>query len=397
MHTRWIFLLCLDAFIPSFSFSQNDTTPGQKFADKISVSGYVKSMETISVLPNTNSSYTDQLFHHRLNIRVYPAKRSTGGFDLRTRIFFGHMVSNAPGYSRGIEKSARGYFDWSALWLDQKSVAGHSTVDRAWLEWSNHKWEARIGRQRINWGMNLGWNPNDIFNSYSLFDFDYEERPGVDGLLVKRNFGGTNHVAVGITPGRTTKTWTAGALFRFNKWKYDWQIMGACFHEDLAIGGGWAGNLGRAGFKGEMTYFHPAANLTDTTGALSLAANLDYVFPKGLYLNGGFLYNSIGARGNALITAVGTGFFQVPSPKSLMPSRITTMAMAMYPLTPALNSGLTILFIPAINLIYLMPNFGYSIAANWDLDLIAQVFFGDLGKGFTALGSAGFLRLRWSY
>ena len=40
-------------------------------------------------------------------------------------------------------------------------------------------------RQRINWGQTLVWNPNDIFNAYSYFDFDYIERPGSDAIRLQ--------------------------------------------------------------------------------------------------------------------------------------------------------------------------------------------------------------------
>ena len=47
---------------------------------------------------------------------------------------------------------------------------------------SDEKWELTLGRQRINWGVNLAFNPNDLFNAYSLIDFDYQERPGSDAI-----------------------------------------------------------------------------------------------------------------------------------------------------------------------------------------------------------------------
>lgn len=394
-HIRSFLLFVCITFISIAGFAQADST--KKFSDYVSVRGYLKNMETVTWIPMLDSGSMDQLFHHRLNFRFTPVKNVQAGLEFRNRIFLGQSVANLPGYAAGIEQAARGYFDWSWLWLDESWVAGHTTIDRAWLEYSNNKWEARAGRQRINWGMNLGWNPNDIFNSYSLFDFDYEERPGVDALLVRRYFGATNQVAAGIAPGRTKDTWTAGALVRFNKWMYDWQFVAGWFMQDIAIGGGWAGNIKTVGFKGEFTYFHPQDNALDTLGALSLAANADYVFGSGLYVNGGFLINTIGLNGNNLTGAVAGGITAVPSPKNLMPSLFTAMATAMYPISPAVNSGLTILYIPGVHLTYAMPNFTYSVTENWDLDIIAQIFFADLGTGFDALGTAGFLRLKWSY
>ena len=63
------------------------------------------------------------------------------------------------------------------------------TFDRLFIEWNKEKWNIRIGRQRINWGINLAFNPNDIFNAYNFLDFDYEERPGVDAARVQYYYG----------------------------------------------------------------------------------------------------------------------------------------------------------------------------------------------------------------
>ena len=38
------------------------------------------------------------------------------------------------------------------------------------MDWANEKLQLRVGRQRINWGINTTWNPNDIFNSYNIYD-----------------------------------------------------------------------------------------------------------------------------------------------------------------------------------------------------------------------------------
>jgi len=70
-----------------------------------------------------------------------------------------------------------GYFDLTKVWADGKSYVFVSTFDRANIEYTKGNFEAMVGRQRVNWGINTVWTPNDIFNSFSYFDFDYEERP----------------------------------------------------------------------------------------------------------------------------------------------------------------------------------------------------------------------------
>ena len=69
------------------------------------------------------------------------------------------------------------------------SVVFNTTIDRVFLEYNKNDWEVRVGRQRINWGINLAWNPNDVFNAYSFFDFDYEERPGSDAIRIRKYTG----------------------------------------------------------------------------------------------------------------------------------------------------------------------------------------------------------------
>ncbi|MCK7542259.1 MAG: hypothetical protein MZV63_70990 [Marinilabiliales bacterium] len=57
-------------------------------------------------------------------------------------------------------------------------------IDRASVDFTAGTLQVSAGRQRINWSQALVWNPNDIFNTYSSFDFDYMERPGSDAVRV---------------------------------------------------------------------------------------------------------------------------------------------------------------------------------------------------------------------
>ena len=41
----------------------------------------------------------------------------------------------------------------------------YTNFDRAYIEYISGSFELSIGRQRINWGINMLWTPNDIFNS----------------------------------------------------------------------------------------------------------------------------------------------------------------------------------------------------------------------------------------
>ena len=84
----------------------------------------------------------------------------------------------------------------SRYWEDSSRWVFHIMLDRLYAEYTYKNFEAKVGRQRINWGINMAFNPNDIFNAFSYFDFDYEERPGSDAILLKYYTGIASSIEV---------------------------------------------------------------------------------------------------------------------------------------------------------------------------------------------------------
>ena len=139
----------------------------------------------------------------------------------------------------------------------KNQFVAHSVIDRMLIQYSDEKWDITIGRQRINWGINNIWNPNDIFNAYNFLDFDYEERPGNDAVRIQRNLKNSSALELAYKSGKNKDKHTAAFLYKLNKWKYDFQFLSGIYQTDYVLGGGWAGNIKEAGFKGEMSYFIP--------------------------------------------------------------------------------------------------------------------------------------------
>ena len=150
-----------------------------------------------------------------------------------------------------------GIIDLSHVWVNENSFVFHSIIDRLWMNYSHKKFDLRIGRQRINWGVNTVWNPNDLFNAFNFVDFDYEERPGSDAVRFQYYTGDFSSFEIAARPGEHIDSTVAAAMYKFNKWNYDFQVLGGNYFSDIALGLGWAGNIKNAGFKGEATYFHP--------------------------------------------------------------------------------------------------------------------------------------------
>ena len=391
---RTLLAILLLAALPFAGLTQSDSTK-TPLKDKLRLSGYIKDLRSASFPRDINLLTTDNLYHNRLNFRAFVSKKITLGLEARNRIFYGETVRLTPGYADFIDAD-NGLVDLSWNWIDESTIVANSTLDRAWLQFANDKWDVRLGRQRINWGINTIWNPNDLFNTYNFIDFDYEERPGSDALRVQHFTGPMSSIELAIKPARNEDEWVGAMMYKFNKWNYDWQVLGGWYNQDYALGVGWAGNIKLAGFKGEATYFHPQNNLTDTSGVLSASMAVDYIFKSQLYLSGGFLYNSAGVINPNDPAAV--GLFAAPiSAKNLLPMRVSGLITAGYPISPLLNVNATVLFAPGVNVAFAMPSVTYSIAKNWDLSFFGQTLLANVGDGLGAQSTSVFVRLKWSF
>lgn len=379
--------LCLTQLI----FIAQQEEKKTKLKDIIVVEGYVKYMNSASVL-SLDSIIGDNLIHNRIKIKAFLSPKITTVIEMRNRIFYGEATRLNPNLGALLDNDL-GQVDLSFIPVNNKSFVIHSIFDRAFIKYMGDKWELRVGRQRINWGVNLAWNPNDLFNAYSLIDFDYQERPGADALRFQYYTGDLSSIELAIQPGKNLNESIIAGLWKFNKYKYDIQLLTGNYNNDIAIGGGWAGNIKESGLKGELTYFHPKENLTDTIGSLSTSITIDHSFKNGLYLNNSFLYNSSG------ISSINTNgnpfqsFFYELSPKNLMPSKFTYFTQISSNINPSLNYSFSGFYMLGINVLLIMPSISYSIAENWEIMLLSQTAARLTNNKINPLGTGLFLRL----
>ncbi|MEO0339690.1 MAG: hypothetical protein AAF242_10795 [Bacteroidota bacterium] len=311
---------------------------------------------------------------------------------MRTRIFYGDVVLANRNFADLVDDVNNDYFDLSVILFDGKSWVGHSMLDRLYVEYNKDDWEIRLGRQRINWGINTVWNPNDVFNAFAFTDFDYEERPGSDALTIKRYTGIASSVELAVNLADRFDESVIAGRWQFNQWNYDFQLIGGYVQDSWLVGAGWAGQIDLIGFKGEWSYFSPIEEDVPTSFALSLG--LDYIFEKGLYLNLGYLYNNNGSLSDRIENLFN---FEL-SAQNLYPYRHALFAQATTPISPLINTGLSIIYSPvAVHPIFLNPSLTVSIANNWDLDLIGQVVFNENSRGFVSPIQAVFLRVKFSF
>jgi hypothetical protein len=357
------------------------------------IQGYVKQLQSVFDIDGFNTYLLDNLVHNRLNIRYEPSENFQVAVDFRNRLIYGDLVKLSPAYAAQIEKGNNDFFDLSVHLVDRNDWLVNSTIDRAYLQYIKGPWEFRAGRQRINWGISTIWNPNDLFNAFAFTDFDYEERPGSDAVRIRYYRGFASSIEIAVSAGDTWNDRVAAVLYKWNVAQYDFQVLAGFARQYWAIGGGWAGNLKTAGFKGEWTYFIPTADVSGDQ-SLALTAAIDYVFSNSLYLSAGYLYNSNGKTGGTLSEL----FTFELSAQNLYPFLHAIVTSLAYPITPLLNSSLALIYSPvSSHPLFINPGLTLSVAQSWDLDLVGQLAFNKENGHYESPVAAGFLRLKFSF
>lgn len=359
--------------------------------EHIELSGYIKYLNAFSFVDRLEQLEWTSLLHNRLNLKYTPSNAILMRLEFRNRAFYGNGIKNTYGFSDLISYD-NGMVDLSWNIIDNGNFILNTTIDRALINYTKAKWDITIGRQRVNWGINLVWNPNDIFNTYNFLEFDYEERPGCDAIRVQYYLGDFNKIELVAKMGKYSNDNNLAVMYKFNEWSYDIQFITGIYKKDWVIGTGWAGNLKNAGFKGEASYFVPFESYINSENVLSASISVDYGFKKGLYLNGSILYTSgVEKSTNSIENLLNT----VLSAKYLMPFEFSGFLQLAKAFTPIFSGTASIIYSPTNQSLIIIPNIKYSLADDWEVDVIGQSFFEF--EDYHCLGNNLFIRLRWSF
>lgn len=383
---------------------------------KCNFNGYLSGMPqyaSTTVGADTFSYFDRQsqyLLHNRLNFEWFPTNKITGTIQFRNQLMYGDFTKDA-NFDDGFQ--TEGYF-LPLTYLQNFGDAGLLSIstDRAWLQYTHNNLEVKLGRQRINWGQTFVWNPNDIFNAYNFFDFDYVERPGVDAAraIFYPSFTSTIDVAVKVDSGNNV---TAAGLYRFNKWGSDFQFIGGHYSQSSSAPSSadknesdWVGGVGiTSDFKGvslrtEATYMYPTKESTNQKELFLWSLGLDYSFKNELYLSSEFFYSSrVELSGGGSIFDLYSGPLTV---KNIAFAQYNGFLQGSYPITPLFKASISgmVFFDENTSGYFFGPYLDYSILDNLDLSLYFQFFNFEssfLGAEFESKTSFAFLRVKWSF
>ena len=357
----------------------------------ISLNGYVSTMQSAMFDSLKGSFSNNNVVHNRLNFKGYSGDNITFALELRNRVFTGEILKSNNKYPELIGTDP-GLFDLSWNIVNKQSILINTTIDRYWLDLNYGKFQARIGRQRINWGQTLVWNPNDIFNAYSFFDFDYVERPGSDAIRLQYYPESSSVFEMAIKANNSKNVTTAG-LYRFNMWGYDIQFLAGYVNgENYVAGTGWSGAIGSISFRGEASWFQNVKHFSDSTGHGLFTIGFDKTFKNNSMAQVQVMYCN-----NPLRLVNFDSFYAGNlSSKDLAFSRFSAFGQYNVEVNPLLNLSLSAMWFPDLKGYFAGPSVDCSIAENLDLSLIWQHFDSKISGNRTNINLV-FLRLKYSF
>lgn len=379
--------------VPLLASSQN------KKEKKYYLNGYISQMNQTRIDSIDGDWVTDGLIHNRLMFNYYGIKNLTFDFEVRNRLMYGETFKMIPNYADNFDVD-KGFFDLTHNWVNGNSYVLNSSIDRFYLQYEIGKFKATVGRQRINWGMTFVWNPNDLFNNYSFFDFDYGEKPGADAIYLQyfRNYASSIEVAAKINSDTNI---TAAMKYGFNLFNYDFQFVGGILDgEELAIGTGWTGNIWNLTFRGEGTYLHPTDNFGDTSGVFIGSLGFDYMFANSLTITAEYLFNDAANLQNF------NGNFQLMEApeniKGLSIAKHSAVLQVSYPISPIINTSLAGMWMNEFDILFFSPNISFALSQDVDFSLVGQFVTAKIPNPITMKDqrlaiSYLFFRLKYSF
>lgn len=335
------------------------------------IGGYVKNV--ISVVPGAGElEGFDDALYGRVNTAWFPSAAFTAALDVRA---------------------------WG-INLAQHTRSADAEIDRLWIDYTAGPFQCTAGRQRVAWGTNLVWNVIDLFNPYDILDFEYEERPGVDGVRARWYAGALTNAEVVVKPARTLRGGLYAMRLSGNAQGYDVHIVGALDAGRWVGGVAWAGDALGAGFRGEATVSEVTADiaraaLLDSSyprTAFATAVSADYTFPSSLYVHAEAMYNSLGRTSDISAFRPSALVLKLSSP-----ARWSTFVEIALQVSPLVRASCFSIINPIDGSCVISPNLFWSAATNLDISLFGLFASGSPGAEVNVYGGAGYARVKWSF
>ncbi len=363
----------------------------QEGEERFTVAGYASWLHMAMFEKPSEAWMNSSMLHNRLNFRVYPGSHTTIALEVRNRFVTGDMINLDPSYIQGLAKDD-GLLDMSFNLSEGNSYVLNTMIDRLYIDFTAGRLQVRAGRQRINWSQAMVWNPNDIFNTYSFFDFDYIERPGSDALRLTYSTGPASAAEL-VAKIDAADNITAAALYRFSLLNTDIQfIAGETDGDYLTAGMGWSGAVGSVSVRGEATLFSPFTRAEGEKNTLIATAGLDKVFSDKVTALAQVMYSNNPVDLQSFTQLYGGGLTAM----QLAFSKFSAVGQVSYAPVPLLNISLSGIWYPDLKGFYAGPSVDFSMAENIDFTFLWQHFNSIIAENEVRI-NLGFIRFKYSF
>ena len=358
---------------------------------KLSAGGYASWLHTAMFEKPSEVWMNSSMLHNRLNFSAYPGHSTVIALEIRNRFVTGDMIRLDPSYVTGLSADD-GFLDLSFNLSEGGSYVMNTMIDRLYIDLTFGRLQVRAGRQRINWSQALVWNPNDIFNTYSFFDFDYIERPGSDAVRLIYSAGPASAAEVVMKINSENRV-TAAALCRFSLLNTDVQLLAGETDGDYFTAGlGWSGAIGSLSVRGEVTLFSPFSGAGEERSTLLATAGVDKVFSDKVTALAQIMYSNNPVDLQSFTQLYGGGL----TARQLAFSRFSAVGQISYAPMPLLNISLSGIWYPDLEGFYAGPAIDFSMAENVDFSFLWQHFNSIIAENDVRI-NLGFIRIKYSF
>ena len=356
-------------------------------------SGYFKDLASGSRSYFNDDAWGDNLDRLRLSYDGKYGDWFSVHVDYDNEIHTGNLIG-LPDFETVRDRQSDEWLDLLHVFVNRKNTYWDTSLYRGYVSLHNSSTTLTLGRQRIGWGTARFFSPMDMFNPISPLQIEEDEREGVDGALLAFSSPGALRGSAVYAPQDGFRRSTSAVRLSRTIHNYDFDAAAARFAEDWTAGLDFAGQLGGAGLRGEMTYRwrHPVPGSVpiSTHDALRTVIGSDYAFASGLYLVGEYFYNQGQpdlVHGQPLNPAVLLQF----SNEIFTLHRHFISAGASYPLTPLWKLELYEVSDVQGPSVVLLPRLSHNLTPSTDLNFGAQLFASSRNGEFHGLSDVIYL------
>lgn len=136
---KWFFQVLGFVFCTSAVWGQDTISR----PEKLSISGSIKDLQTLTFDSHFKELNTGNLIHNRLNFKWMPSEKFTASAELRNRLFWGELVKYTPDFASQLRNNNE-KLNMQKSWTINRSMVFHTNAERLNLDYHDEALNIRV-------------------------------------------------------------------------------------------------------------------------------------------------------------------------------------------------------------------------------------------------------------